>query len=803
MKRKLLRVFTDHHMDLVWRRCAGRGSEDGGRTIASYATLEEYQIAGMLELAETNGEAFGIEQVLSVRTYLEKNPDELPRLRRLIAEKKIELLGCGMAALDTNMMGGETLLRNHIDGMRYRREVLGTDQKWANLCDLFGFSGQYPQILKLSGYRGICQYSRVMQEQKPFYRGIDGSTLVLGNNETDTLRVHFGQYCETCPVCLGKGCAFCAQTGIDWSFLGDPKVNEAELRTGLETLRDREEDEFFVMLWSEEGAFEPDHGERVRAIAAEYGFDVEFVIPGAYNERVLAPLADRLEAGNLSEDEIEPLREANPVATGCYTSRIELKKDLREAEGWYYAAETLAALSERPYPEKKLASLREKIDLCGFHDAVTGSHSDAAYDELRDVCRDVKRGAYRIAAEACGALLRAEEGCFTVFNPTGKALTGQPLTHSFSLLHEPKGFAVTGENGEEKTVIGTEVKKQPSGWAVRLTFVGDVPAYGCTVYKMRETEKTPEEPESGTVFTEDGIRLPGGKTVVGLPFFTRSDDHGDPWGRQTPEGGLVKLPFTVREDGRNRVTLRGQDGGSSFAVTLISPPGCDTVYGTAEVDFRETEKQLYLSFPLPFRPGEGTWGIPFGMIGRGECGGEKGHLGHNDLWPFYDWFAAVPENGEGVCFLTRGLHGGRIRGEIAEISLLRSVPYRADLHNHRGTEEGVHVFEFALVPVKDGIAAADPAGRGMLFNSPLPSFAGRAAVPDGKLMRTGETDAFPAAIFREGEAVFARLCDPYGTGAHADPAAFPVRTDAFGRELPYSPDLKPFEIATFEIGKKE
>ncbi|MCQ2425984.1 MAG: hypothetical protein MJ070_07550 [Lachnospiraceae bacterium] len=787
-----LKIFTDHHMDLVWRRCFQRELRDGGKTVSSYGTLEEYQIRQMLDLAERDGVAFGIEQMLSVKSYLEKNPDDLPRFREQVRAGKIEILGCGMAALDTNMMNGETLLRNHVDGIRAREELFGVGQKWANLCDLFGFSGQLPQILSLCGYRGICQYSRVMEEQKPFYRGIDGSTLVLGNNETDTLRVHFGQYCETCPVCGGTGCEACDFTGIDWSFLGEPGVNEAEFRKGLESVRDTENETTFVMMWSEEGAFDPDHAENYRRIAAEYGFDAEFVIPGEYNRAVLDPLADRLEAGNYSPDDVEPEHEANPVATGCYTSRIELKKELREAEGWYYAAETLAALSEKPYPEKKLASLREKLYLCGFHDAVTGSHSDAANDELRDECRAVKRGAAQIVRSAIGAGESGGKDLFTVFNPTGGALVRQPVKYVFHSTAAPACPKVIGEDGNEIPVVGFTMKKQASGWAGEVTFLADIRAFGCAVFRLAgEGALTEEKPEFA--ITEKGIG-----SAIPLPCLTLSEDIGDPWGRQEPEKGNTVLPFAGSSFGNGTARLTGKTGETSYEIALSSYPGCDTVYGKVTVDWHENDRQLYLAFPLPFAGAKGTYGIPFGSIGRGACDGEKGHLGHNDLWPFYDWFAASDPSGEnGLLFLARGMHGARIRDGMAEISLLRSVPLRADLHNHGGREAGQHVFEFAVVPVKGSLAAADPTGRGTLFCSLFPTRAGGVNGENRVLFDIGKTDASVAALFREGDRILCRLFDPYGNGASVDPERFASRTDVFGRDIGGGYTLKPFEIGTF------
>ncbi len=48
---------------------------------------------------------------------------------------------------DTNLSGGESLIRQILHGRRYFREVLGVDSRILWLPDVFGYSGALPQIL--------------------------------------------------------------------------------------------------------------------------------------------------------------------------------------------------------------------------------------------------------------------------------------------------------------------------------------------------------------------------------------------------------------------------------------------------------------------------------------------------------------------------------------------------------------------------------------------------------------------------------------------------------------------------------
>ena len=504
-KSKKLHVLILQHMDLVWRRCFARDSLDGEQVFCSYTTLEEAQISQMLSLAERDGVCVAIEQVLSVEAYLRENPDELDRLRRLVRAGKLEILGAGMAALDTNLLTGETLLRNQTDGARYRARVLGqAPQRWANCCDLFGLSGQMPQIYRLVGYRGICQFSRVFPENKPAWRGIyDNSLIALANNERTTTRIHFGRYVPICPVCRGAGCVACRMTGTDLSYIGDSKVNLAEARRALEVHREDDGDTW-AMFWSEEGMLDETFADDLRALARELGYGaVDFVTPGDYNAEAFDPIADRIERGEMSEEDVQPEREANVVATGCYTSRIVLKQRLREAEAALWGAEKLAAFAAPylPYPAGKLENLRKKLYLLGFHDAVTGSHSDAAYEELLGVCRELRRGAWQIA-QAAGASLCAGMKplpvaggrSFVLMNPADTDAHGVPLSLSLHTVARTE-LRVLDAQGTPLTVVETRWCAMPSGWRADVTFLGDVPAHGWNTFVLvpDETDALPTD----------------------------------------------------------------------------------------------------------------------------------------------------------------------------------------------------------------------------------------------------------------------------------------------------------------------
>ena len=54
---------------------------------------------------------------------------------------------------DTNLVGGESLVRQFLYGKEYFKEKLGIDSTILWLPDVFGYSAALPQLMKLAGIK--------------------------------------------------------------------------------------------------------------------------------------------------------------------------------------------------------------------------------------------------------------------------------------------------------------------------------------------------------------------------------------------------------------------------------------------------------------------------------------------------------------------------------------------------------------------------------------------------------------------------------------------------------------------------
>ncbi len=135
-------VVPFSHLDLFWagsrEECLSRGN---------------FIIAKAIQIALQHPEfRFLLEDDVFVENYRQtrQGTPELEVFRRLVKEGRIAIAP-KWAGIYQNLPRGEALVRNHLYGKRYAREVFGVDPQVSHLGDLPGYTSQYPQILAKAG----------------------------------------------------------------------------------------------------------------------------------------------------------------------------------------------------------------------------------------------------------------------------------------------------------------------------------------------------------------------------------------------------------------------------------------------------------------------------------------------------------------------------------------------------------------------------------------------------------------------------------------------------------------------------
>lgn len=727
-------VYFSNHFDLVWRRCWDRAYDYHGGRYASYRRVEELCLLRNLDLAERGEGAYAVEQALSVRAFLERYPDALPRLKALYRKGLFEMCGAGEAIIDINLCGFETMCRNLASGVRYCRDVLGMPPLLANHGDGFGSSAQFPQVIRQCGFPGINGLSYSYPDNQ-YWRGLDGSTVFVGGGAPG--RGYFFDHCyhEPCRVCHGRrtaGCAACEGTGFDMPqnvyppfepvaddrFAGDV----AQYNVCSEEMLPPENFSANFRLW-----------EKAQP-------DVQYRWGTPQRVRHLWEASARA-VDDAPANKIASRVENNPVQTGCYVSRIRIKQEARRCESILYGWETALALTmPAAVDAKRWEGFFRELPLFFFHDAITGTHQDDAYTELRERMATLQREVPRAGLQALRAGgWRAQAAEFAptaarrqlaVFNPdaastplriplpvrdwrqcqalVAETADGQRLAvplelHTWSpALPLPAGRLIVGvgptaRTRPEQSLAHIEAVDglAPLAWSSVRLVPAPAPEPG-DACELRNDQIAVRLGEHGVEAVTDLVS--GGTAAADLFQLGElliEDDEGDPWGTRRRRsfrralGEFTHRLGTLRFAGYQEAYYGGvyepnlrfgrEPDPSVFAlewyVTVRLVDGARRVDFAFELFWKAADRRVRAVFPVQ-APGDNGWySIPGGWLERPRYEQTDTFLwSPNGDWPALYFAAAQPAPGKlpGWGVVNYGTPATRIEDGRILVSLLRA-----------------------------------------------------------------------------------------------------------------------------------
>ncbi len=771
MKKKVY-IIARNHMDPSWLRCFTDHFDhpESGDAVRPYADIEELLILEYMDFAERYGVKYQIEQSLVVKKFLERNPDQKERFAALVKQGLLELAGGGETVIDVNLTRGESWARNHLYSREYYNREFGHRPRYAITPDIFGLASQLPQFFRSVGYDALIIFDRVLKNNKPYWRGLDGTCIVLDScflqPPEPNLRTADCVKLPACRVCRGKGCRHCEGTGVDVSYdmtrmdkelLQSAYYGNMSADTFLEKLLATEKDEYFVMITTEEPRIGQFLYGPLREAAKRHGVEVEYLTFEENHDKWCSGQVETLRSGRIPEDEIDPRTEGNPASCGCYTSRIEIKKANRELEDLLLEAETLSALVKanggwktdgvprRDYPAKKLEALWNKMAFIQFHDNLPGTHCDASCEELQRYIREVRRGGLQIYRDAALEFCRfhgfaAPDGCYAAvaFNPTAEATEYPRLTLHASA--DVKSVRLFDRNGVPIPAFDQQITPALVGVSVSLTAKAKIPAFGWRAFFWKSSDEAetpaPVPFANGLHTIENGyFRITAndkeileifnkqlGRAIAGrgAGSLAAGVDVGSAWGRSEPERDHRQLSAdgVTAEKTRDysRLTLTGTVTDPTHKIKKLEWTQTVTLYaGEPLVRFRTAldwdgaDTRIFVSFPPAFDPGDDLYcEVPFGTMKR-NTPEMTNCLGLTDEWPTLG-FAGVSNGETSMALLKGGLPAARIREGKLQLSLLRSF-IAGDPKYAGAVDCGVHIADYALAAWAGAFADGDCANR--------------------------------------------------------------------------------------------
>ncbi|MCL2700392.1 MAG: glycosyl hydrolase-related protein [Phycisphaerae bacterium] len=584
---------------------------------------------------------------------------------------------------DTNVAGGEALIRQFLHGKRFFRQEFGVDSRLMWLPDVFGYSGAMPQIMRGCGvdYFSTAKLTWTYNGGEPFphntftWEGIDGSEILVH-------LIANGYNAQMTPSDIGG------------------RWNARVQKDGLQT-------QLHAFGWGDGGGGPTrDHVEGGLRMADLEGCPrVRFASPAAF----FRDLERRGVPANRYVGELY-----FQCHRGTYTTQAKTKKGnrfcelaLREAEMWASAALAVGA-KKYEFPEAVMEELWRDLLLHQFHDILPGSSIQRVYEETEQAHARILGGAVAVrdiatSAVVAGGRTKADDG-LTVFNSLGWERS--------ALVSIGQSRAATSADGESlptQAVDGqtfAEVTLPSCGWTSVTTATKASATATTKATNVKATTRSLENELLRVTFNDRGeiVGLFDKETATELAAGPCNAMHlyGDvpamfeAW---DIDATYTHCPVELTEKATIEVLSQGELAG----VLRIRRPINDSVMeqdvwlrrGSRRIDFvtridwAERQKLLKVNFPVTVHANEAIHEIQFGHLRR------PNHLSRQFDQDRYEvsahkWTALAEEN-RGCAVLNDCKYGVNVLGNSINLTLLRSTLF-PDPQADQGRQEFTYAF---------------------------------------------------------------------------------------------------------------
>jgi len=584
---------------------------------------------------------------------------------------------------DCNIPSGESFVRQFLYGKRYFRDRFGWDCNEFWNPDVFGYSGQLPQIIRgadidyfMTQKLSWCQFNKP-EHQSFLWEGIDGTKVLTHFPPMDT-------------------------------YVG---LTGREVVTGLlhhaKNHQDNEHTNQGLLLfgWGDGGGGPDRHMLEVLDRFEDFqGFP-------RIKQRTSQEFFKRLEA---SLDEPVTIKGELYLEfhRGCYTSQAANKRDNRKSELALRSLEMLYALGDRAnYPQAKIEELWKVVLKNQFHDILPGSSITLVYEDSAREYAEVLESVSLLTGQALGAWTGTGSGISAV-NTLGWDRSGVASLPSGSsgaqAAHDGTGLAFLTAPSVGAAPIGSEscgsatLAQTGEGYALENEKIKAILSPAGTVVSL-------ETKADGRAYVDSAS--PANQLVI-------FDDPGDAWDvdvyhletrKPLPPAQTCK----VIEEGPLRVGLEFDYafGPSRMTMRAFLAAGSGHLEFECDVDWQHTHKMLKVEFPVLVHAMEATYEIAFGSLKRPTHFNTPYDMGRFEV-SGHRWMD-LSEISAGVALFTDSKYGYSVQGNVMNISLLRS-PTSPD----PVADKGRHFFRYALYPHPGDHVAAEVVRRAHEFNTP-------------------------------------------------------------------------------------
>jgi len=739
------------HLDLAWLWPIRETRRKGLRTFANALRLME----------DYDDFYFGASQPQLYQWVKEDSPSLYEEIRKRINEGRWEVQGGMWVEADTNITGEEALVRQMLYGKKFFREEFGIDVKSLWLPDVFGYSGNMPQIINKSGMDFFMTIKISWNDTNKFpfhtfnWHGIDGSA-VFAHMPPE------GEY--------------------------NSPANAYFLRKSMKNYREKHIDNQTLSLFGVGdggGGVAPSHVERIRRLSGRPAMPNIKMEPSNtfFNKLAIKKSMFPIHEGELY---LEKHR-------GTYTSQGNVKAYNRKMEQRLKTLELILVQSGKydAYSDK-LEKIWKEILLYQFHDILPGSSIKRVYDEciaryillmkeVESILEEVMAGQY--ISDTC----LVELADLTAYNPLQSIATVDRFIDGIyqQLVIAPQSNVVlSSQEWIRRKIPNTRLIENEN---LKVTFGSDG-AINSIFDKKRNREILRAKGNLYTVYTDIANAWDIDKNY-----------------RKFPKGKMKLLSSDNYRSGDVQEVMQiYQYGKSSLVVNIRLRPNCSWLEFDVKSNWYDNKKMLRTAFPLAISTDKATYDIQFGHIERSSRNDTKLEKAQFEMCG-HNW-VEMSDGVQGASLLTDSKYGFRTKENCIDLNLIKSTNYPAKMG-----DIGYHEFKYAFYVHGGNLEESRVDELGLHFNAWMPVFK-NANVINRKLFEVDNDIVFSTVKMAESkDGILVRLYERNGRNTESIFKSYVesnivCETNLVEDELiHYGYDdtvclsFKPFEIKTLKI----
>lgn len=675
------------HLDLAWLWPMAETHRKTERTFAAQLRLiEEYPEYKFIQSQPASYEM--------CRKYY---PELFERIKEAVKKGQWIAEGAMWVEPDTNMAGGEALIRQLLYGKRYYKEEFDVDSQVLWLPDTFGYTAALPQILKGCGVKYLVT-------QKIFW----------SYNEGDQFPYHYFTWEGM------DGSKIVSFLPTNYTYKTDPQeINQVwKKRTQMQDL-----DAFLLPYGYGDGGGGPardfiEYARRQENL--EGGAQVKLAGPTEFFE-------DMEEQGGPVNTYVGELYFS--AHRGTYTSQAKIKENNRRAELALRDLElwgSLAALRGYSYRMEKAEELWKELLLNQFHDILPGSSIARVYVEAEKAVSTVIEETNTMVSQAESVFTEnTADGAVTVFNSLsferealielperfkegastrkGETIPVQASENGVkALVKLPSVGAVSlVPSGEKRAEVGTAaVEKDGDGYLmqndlvkVKINSMGEITSF---ILKASEREFAAGRMNSFRFYKD-------------VPRLFDAWDIDSNYIEQEIEAAVDVETEIVSQGLEAVLKVTGRISESTFVQYIRLAEGSRRVEFDTEVDWKELHRLLKVAFPVDVYAENGINEMQFGYVERPT---HRSKAYDKDRFEVCNHrYSALCDGAHGAAVLNDCKYGISMNKNALELTLLRSAACPEMRADNR-----LHHFTYAFTAWEGPFAQCDVVRQGYELN---------------------------------------------------------------------------------------